>query len=179
VPPGRHGTAFPLIAPYRVFSTADGELMVAAGNDGLFGRLCDTLELPALAADPRFATNPLRVEHRDALESAIEARMRTRTTAEWLDRLERAGVPAAPVQDVAQLAAHEQTRALGILQELAGRTTVATPLSADGERPLHESPPPLLGEHTVEVLTELGLSRGEIDQLEAAGVVAVGKPPAR
>ena len=169
-PPGRNGTAFPLIAPYQVFATADGELMIAAANDGLFAALCETLDLPELALDPRFATNPDRVARRDELLPLLEPRLREEVSAVWLERLERAGVPAAPVQDLAAVAASEQTRALGILQVLGGFETVAPPLSLDGERVRFSSPPPLLGEHSGEVLAELGYSSAEIEALAAAGI---------
>ncbi|MBA2476679.1 MAG: CoA transferase, partial [Actinobacteria bacterium] len=144
-PPGRHGTAFPLIAPYEVFATSDGELMIAAANDRLYAALCDALDLPGLAADPRFATNPERVARREELAELLRPRLREESSATWLERLGRAGVPAAPVQDLAQVAAAEQTRALGLVQALAGVRTIAPPLSLDGERVLHRSPPPLLG----------------------------------
>jgi crotonobetainyl-CoA:carnitine CoA-transferase CaiB-like acyl-CoA transferase len=176
-PPARHGTAFPLIVPYQVFTTGDGELMIAAANDGLFARLCEALELPELAADPRFSTNPSRIEHRQELIPILSERLRGDTSAAWLERLGRAGVPAAPVNDLGRVAEHEQTRALGIVQALAGRWTLAPPLSFDGERLLHRAPPPLLGEHSAEVLAEAGYPKTEIAELVEQGVVAT--PSAR
>jgi len=180
--PGRHGTAFPLIVPYQAFAASDGEIMIAAANDRLFAALCEAVELQELARDPRFATNPDRVKNRDELVSQLEARLATETVASWLGPLEAAGVPAAPVQDVAQVAADEQTGALEILQPLShpavrDLVTVALPLSADGERLRHRAPPPLLGEHTAEVLVEAGYSPDEVEALAASG--AVGKLPAR
>jgi crotonobetainyl-CoA:carnitine CoA-transferase CaiB-like acyl-CoA transferase len=168
--PGREGSAFALIAPYQVFRTRDGELMVVAGNDRLFRALCEVLGLPDLAVDSRFATNPLRVTNRAQLIPLLERRFAVKRSAVWLERLREAGVPAAPVQDVAQVAESEQTQALGILQELAGFRTVALPLSADGDRVGYASPPPLLGEHSAEILAEAGYSEADIAELAAAGV---------
>lgn len=167
---GREGSAFALIAPYQVFQTQDGELMVVAGNDRLFRALCAAIGRPDLADDPRFATNPLRAENRAGLVPELERCFAAEPSAVWLERLHEAGVPAAPVQDVAQVAESEQTRALDILQELAGFRTVALPLSADGERVLYASPPPALGEHSAEVLAEAGYSEVDIAELAAAGV---------
>jgi crotonobetainyl-CoA:carnitine CoA-transferase CaiB-like acyl-CoA transferase len=168
--PGRHGTAFPLIAPYQVFHTLDGDLMIAAGNDGLFARLCEALDLDALASDPRFATNPDRVSQREKLAELIGKRIEKERRADVLARLEQAGVPAAPVNDVGQVAEHEQTSALGLIQPMP-EPTVALPLSLDGERILHRFPPPRLGQHTVEILEELGYSADEISALEAEHVI--------
>ena len=168
---GRHGTAFPLIVPYEVFEAADGELMIAAGNDRLFSALCNALDLRELTADERFATNPLRVAHRDELVPILAARLRERPSAEWLARLDSAGVPVAPVQDVAGVAEHQQTRALAILQPLGEATAVAPPLSFDGERVRHTRPPPRLGEHSREVLLEAGYAPAEVAALVRAGIV--------
>jgi crotonobetainyl-CoA:carnitine CoA-transferase CaiB-like acyl-CoA transferase len=176
-PPARHGTAFPLIAPYQVFATSDGELMIAAANDRLFEAFCIAVGLPELADDARFSTNPLRVENRDALTPVVADRIRTKTSDDWLERLRVAGVPAAPVQDVAQVADSEQTAALEIFQHLAGRQSVSPPFSLDGERVRYSSPPPLLGEHSVEVLAEAGYSEAEISELLSTGIVAT--PSAR
>ena len=169
VAPGRHGTAFPFIAPYEVFATADGELMIAAANDGLFRLFVERLGLPELADDPRFATNPDRLAHRDELLPPLRGRLAQETTAHWLEALR--GIPAAPVQDLVEVGAHPQTRAAGMLQDAGGVEAVAAPLQVDGERLEHRLAPPLLGEHSREVLAELGYADEDVEAMIRDGVV--------
>ena len=174
--PRGEGTRFPMVAPYEVFPTADGELMIAGGNDRFFRSICEVVGLPELVHDPRFRTNPDRVRNRDALVALIVDRLADETTATWHRRLTDAGVPAAPVADVADVAGAEQTHALGILQHvphprIPDLTLAGVPLSFDNERPVHASPPPAVGEHSAEVLVEAGYTDSEIAALAAEGVI--------
>jgi crotonobetainyl-CoA:carnitine CoA-transferase CaiB-like acyl-CoA transferase len=177
--PGGQGTVFPMVAPYQVFPTRDGELMVAAGNDRLFAAACDVVGLPELAGDERFRTNPDRVRNRDELVSILSERLRSRDTSEWHAAFLQAGVPAAPVADVADVVGAEQTAALGMLQSLPHPRIpelrlAALPVSFGGERACHRAPPPLVGEHSAEVLREAGYDDLEISELAVAGIVRVG-----
>jgi crotonobetainyl-CoA:carnitine CoA-transferase CaiB-like acyl-CoA transferase len=171
--PTPQGTAFHAIAPYQVFPAADGGLMITAANDGIFRRLAEAIGLPELATDPRFATNPDRVTNRAALAETISARLREDTRAAWMKKLVAARVPAAPVQDVGEVAADPQTEATGIIRQLGGVTTLGPAFSADGERPEYGSPPPALGAHSAEILAEVGYSDEEISAMSAEGIIRV------
>jgi crotonobetainyl-CoA:carnitine CoA-transferase CaiB-like acyl-CoA transferase len=142
------------IVPYRAYRTADGELVVAAGNDKLFRALCQVLGHPEWTADARFATNPERVRNASALYALIETAMLRHGNAQWSVLLDAAGVPCAPVQNVQQMLEHEQTRALGILQQVPGASIpmIGLPVSFDGRRPAPRSAAPALGADTDELL---------------------------
>jgi crotonobetainyl-CoA:carnitine CoA-transferase CaiB-like acyl-CoA transferase len=175
VPRGQ-GTRFPMVAPYQVFRTRDGELMIAGGNDRLFAMICEVLELSTLVTDERFVTNPDRVRNRDALSAIIEQRLGTADTDYWQTELLAAGVPVAAVADVADILASPQTEALGIMQSLEhpsieGLRVPAVPLSFDGERPLHRRAPPAVGADTDAILREAGFTDDELAALAAEGVI--------
>lgn len=146
-PQARQGSGAQGIVPYRAYRTADGELVVAAGNDALFRALAMALERPEWLGDARFRSNPDRVAHQDALYPMIEAEMARRPNAEWMARLDAAGIPCAPVQDVGAMLDHPQTRALGLLQALPGTgvQAIGLPVSFDGNRPEPRGPVPRRG----------------------------------
>jgi crotonobetainyl-CoA:carnitine CoA-transferase CaiB-like acyl-CoA transferase len=176
VVPSRQGTTAAFIAPYEVFEASDRGIMIAAANDRLFTAFCDVLERPDLLSDPRFATNPLRVANRDALRTIVAELIAQRTAAEWYELLSAKSIPSSPVRTVADLLEDEQLAALGLLSESvhpqAGPLRlVTTPVSRDGNRSVREQTPPLLGEHTDDVLAEIGLSSTEIAALRQSGVV--------
>ena len=179
VPEGQ-GTVFPMVAPYQVFPTGDGELMIAGGNDRLFSLVCDVLGMSELASDARFLTNPDRVRNREELVTLLSARLRERDTTDWQERLTAAGVPAAPVADVADIVHSPQTAALEMIQavphpRIPELRLAPLPLSFDGERAQHRSSPPLVGEHTAEVLSELGYPEDEVASLATDGVIRLGE----
>lgn len=143
--PGKAGSGVLMICPYQIFQCADGELMIAAGNDNLFRRFCDVLGQPDWGTDPRFATNPDRLEHREVLIALLMGETAKRATADLAAALEAAGVPNAPVQDMAEVAAHPQTAATGMKRGAGNLEFFGLPLRLDGARPDRDDPAPALG----------------------------------
>jgi len=174
--PRPQGSGTAMIVPYEAFPVVDGWVMIAAGSDALFVKATAALEVPELARDPRFVDNPRRVEHRVALQEALARVTRPLTAEELLGRLQRAGVPSARVSTMDQVATEPQTEASGMLPtvkhpRLPDYRAVALPIKWDGERPAASRVPPLLGEHSAEVLAELGYDDAAIRGLVERHVI--------
>jgi crotonobetainyl-CoA:carnitine CoA-transferase CaiB-like acyl-CoA transferase len=176
-PPRRMGNAHPNVVPYQTFRTRDGDLILAIGNDSQFAKFCSAAGVPELASDPRFLTNAARIANRTPLIEAIAGRMRDKTTAEWIGILEPLGVPCGPINRLDEVYADPQVRHRGLRIEVPHPLSGTVPLVANPIRfsrtPLsYGVPPPLLGEHTEDVLRGLlGKSPEEIAELRAQGVI--------
>jgi glutaryl-CoA transferase len=176
-PPGRLGNDHPNIAPYQVFRTADGSLILACGNDNLFGKFCELAGRPKLAKDPRFATNGKRVANRVELTRILSELFVGRSTQEWIGALEAAGVPCGPINDLAQVFSEPQALARGLRLELphpsAGMVSlVRSPMRFSATPLEHGVPPPTLGQHTDEVLLDLlQKDSSDIARLRSEGIV--------
>ncbi len=177
VAPKRLGNAHPNIVPYQDFPTADGDFILTVGNDGQFRKFCEVAGHPEWADDPRFASNRARVAHRAELIPLIRQATVFRTTAEWVAALEQAGVPCGPINDLAQVFADPQVIARGLRVELphplAGSVPqVASPIRLSETPVEYRNAPPLLGEHSEQVLREwLGMSASEVAALRQRGVL--------
>ena len=175
-PPKRIGNLHPNIVPYQPFRTSDGSVILACGNDNLFRKFCDAAGCPELVGDPRFATNGKRVENRAELTRLLQEIFLRKSTAQWLDALEGAGVPNGPINDLAQVFAEPQVKARGVRIELEHAAAgplpgVASPMRFSGTPLEYRSAPPLLGEHTDQVLQGLlGMSPADVAKLRDAGV---------
>ena len=176
-PPKRIGNLHPNIVPYQPFRTKDGAVILACGNDNLFRKFCDAAGQAALAADSRFASNGKRVENRAELTRLLGEVFKQRTTAQWVDLLEKAGVPNGPINDIAQVYAEPQVKARAIRVEMdhpvAGKLpTVASPMRFSATPVEYRRAPPLLGQDTDQVLRELlQKSDAELGELRAAKVI--------
>jgi crotonobetainyl-CoA:carnitine CoA-transferase CaiB-like acyl-CoA transferase len=173
-----YGNAHPTVVPYQTFQATDGGFTVAAGNDALYRAMCVAIGRDDLAADPRFATNPLRIEHREALIPELEAVFLTRTAAEWTSVLLGAGVPVGKIRGVLEaIRAAEDPATITVEHPTAGLLELMrTGFTLAGDSP-RTDPPPLQGQHTVELLAELGLTDDEIRRLEGDGVVRQAQIP--
>jgi crotonobetainyl-CoA:carnitine CoA-transferase CaiB-like acyl-CoA transferase len=176
-PPTRRGNAHPSIVPYEVFRAADAYITIGAANDSLWERCCAVLGRPELARDPRFDTVARRVQHRDVLVPLLNDLLGARPAAEWLGRLDTAGVPAGRIKTVAEVCQSEHLRAremiVGLPHPTAGSVTVmGVPVRLHATPGRVRTPPPLLGEHSDRILRRvLGLRRAEIDRLRKGGVI--------
>ncbi len=177
VSPQRQGNETPFVAPYEVFATADGDLMVTAGNDRLFVSLCRVLDLPGLPEDPTYTHNADRVANRTTLHELLEDRFKKRAAAEWEVLLGAETIPCSRVRSVADLVSDPQLDSLEMLvdiphPDIPDLRVVDIPLTLDGKRATHRLPPPRLGEQTTAILEELGLPPEEIGALVREGVVS-------
>ena len=159
LPPGPLGTRHPSITPFQAFDTQDRPIVIGAGNDVLWQKLCATLGAPELADDDRFATNHHRTENHAELEKELTAILRARPSAEWLERIEQAGIPCAPVRDMAAVAADAHLEMRGMLHRMEDGLendflTAGSPLRMNGQSPPLSRHAPELGEHTESVLKE-------------------------
>lgn len=175
--PARYGNAHPSIVPYQTFATADGWIAVAAANDGLYGRLCEAVGRPELAEDDRYATNGQRVRNREALVAELDAVFAARSAAEWLRVLLAAGVPAGEIRGVREALASAGSATSVVSHPTAGSLPLVRPPFSFSRAPFDPpEPPPLLGQHTAEVLAELGVDEDRLAALERRGVIARPAP---
>jgi len=175
--PARLGNQHPNIAPYQEFPTKDGYLILAVGNDPTFERFCKAFGQEALLADPRFATNPIRVQNRQLVTDTLTPVMKSKTTAEWIDALEALKIGCGPINTLEQVFADPHVQAREMVVEMAhgsGETVkvIANPVKLSATPPSYRSPPPVLGEHTEEVLASvLKMSASDIAALREKGIL--------
>ncbi|MDH4053978.1 MAG: CoA transferase [Gammaproteobacteria bacterium] len=175
--PARMGTAHPNLVPYQAFETRDGNLMLTVGNDRQFRSCCDVFELPQIKIDPRFATMKKRIQNRDLLIPILQSRLKERESSEWLALLLEQGVPAGPVNDIAEVLSNQHARERNLVRQIRNSENISVPTVSNpvefAETPVcYEHAPPALGEHTNEVLREwLGYSDARIDALRKNAVI--------
>lgn len=173
VAPRRMGNEHPSLVPYRAYQAADGDLVVGVANEGQWQRFCGAIERPEIAADERFAANTQRVNHRDVLEPILEARLMERSCREWITAFHAANVPCGPVRTTGEALDDEIERATGLIADAGdGVPLVGSPIWFGGRRSVLRRPAPGLGEHTDEVLLEIGIEPEEIATFRRQGVVA-------
>ena len=170
--PPRQGNTHPNIVPYQPFDAADQPIIIAVGNDRQFARLADICGHPEWATDARFATNEARVANRPEMVGLVAEAIREKSAADWLTQLEEAGIPAGPINSVTQALADVQAQHRQMVRIVAGVPLVGSPVQMDGARTDSDLPPPALGEHTAELLAEIGVGARDLDGLRAAGIIA-------
>jgi crotonobetainyl-CoA:carnitine CoA-transferase CaiB-like acyl-CoA transferase len=174
--PPRQGNRHATIAPYETFTTKDGDIVIAVGNDPTWQKFCPAIGLPELANDPRFTTNKDRMEHYDAMRPPIDAMFRTKTSAEWIKILNDAGVANGEVRNIGQMLTDPQLEAREMIRTLMHPTVGATrvigaPIKFSENEASVRTPPPVLGQHTDAVLSEIGYERAAIAALRDKRVI--------
>jgi formyl-CoA transferase len=169
--PPRQGNTHPNIVPYQPFEAADRPLVIAVGNDRQFARLAELAAHPEWASDPRFATNSARVANRDEIVGMVAEAIRTQPADYWFDRLEAAGIPAGPINRISEAIADVQAQHRHMVRTIAGVPMVGSPVRIDGERSDSDLPPPALGQHTDEILKQLGLGASDLARLRDLDVI--------
>jgi formyl-CoA transferase len=169
--PPRQGNTHPSIVPYQPFDAADQPIIIAVGNDRQFARLAEMCGHPEWAGDERFATNGARVANRAEIVGLVGEAIRHKPAAEWLERLEAAGIPAGPINKVTRAFADVQAQHREMIRTIAGVPYAGSPMRLDGKRADSDVPPPALGAHTAEVLANIGVGAEELRGLKDRGVI--------
>jgi len=169
--PPRQGNTHPNIVPYQPFDAADQPIIIAIGNERQFAKLAEICGHREWPSDERFASNGARVAHREDIVPLISDAIRQKPAAEWLEQLEAAGIPAGPINSITQALSDVQAQHRQMVRAIAGVPLVGSPVRLDGERADSDLPPPRLGEHTGELLANIGIDPGDADRLRAAGTI--------
>ena len=169
--PPRQGNTHPNIVPYQPFTAADKPLIVAVGNDRQFARLAEICGHPEWASDKRFVTNAARVANREEMIRLVSECIRQKPADDWFEKLEAAGIPAGPINTISQALADIQAQHRQMVRAMAGLSVMGSPVRIDGERADSDLPPPVLGEHTNDVLGEYLIDASEVERLRSAGVI--------
>jgi formyl-CoA transferase len=169
--PPRQGNTHPNIVPYQPFDAADQPIIIAVGNDRQFAKLAAICGCPEWSNDERFASNGARVAHREEMVRLVSSCVRQKPAAYWLEELEKAGIPAGPINTITQALSDVQAQHRGVVRTLSGMPLVGAPVRLDGARTDSDLPPPALGEHTQDILARLGIDAAELQRLKSDGVI--------